>query len=73
MAEGLGDKLKGAGKEIAGKVEEKTGRATGDANLEARGEGNQLEGKADHAKGNVEGALGHVKRDVENAVDDATR
>jgi uncharacterized protein YjbJ (UPF0337 family) len=72
MTEGLGDKMKGRAKETAGQVEESTGRAIGDTDMEARGDAKQMEGKADRAKGNVEGAIGHAKRNVENAIDDAT-
>ncbi len=37
----LGDKIKHAGEEAVGKVKEATGKATGDEEMEARGQGEQ--------------------------------
>ncbi len=73
MSEGLGDRIKGGAQEIAGKVQEGVGHATGNADQEAKGDVKQGEGKLNQTKGNVEGAAGDAKRKVENVVDDITR
>lgn len=56
------DELKGKVKEGVGNVQNKAGEATGDREMESRGEANQAEGKA-------QGALGKVKDAVGDAVD----
>jgi len=40
--------------------------------MESGGDAKQVEGKTDRAKGNVKDAIGHTKRNVENAIDDMT-
>jgi uncharacterized protein YjbJ (UPF0337 family) len=51
------DKIKGAGKEIEGKIEEGAGKLTGDADVEAKGKVKQVEGK-------VQKKVGEVKDDL---------
>ena len=57
---GLGDKIKNAGEEAAGKVKETTGRATDNKSLET-------EGRADQASANIKQA----GEKAEDAVKDA--
>jgi uncharacterized protein YjbJ (UPF0337 family) len=52
------DKLDAAGNKIAGKAKELYGEATGNAELEAEGEAQQLKGTGQDVKGSVKGALG---------------
>ena len=66
MSAGFGDKVKGDVKEAGGKTQEELGEATGDADLQARGEANQLEGKGDQLKGNVKNVGEDIKRGVED-------
>ncbi len=47
------DQVAGAGKEIAGKIEEGAGRLTGNARLEAEGDLDQLKGKVQRVYGEV--------------------
>jgi uncharacterized protein YjbJ (UPF0337 family) len=61
------DELKGKAKEASGFVKDKAGEATGDADLEARGEAERTEGKAQGALGKVKDAAG----DAVDAVKDA--
>lgn len=61
-AMGLGDKIKNAGEEAAGKVKETTGRATDNQSLEA-------EGRGDQASANVKQAGEKAKDAVKDAVD----
>ena len=59
---GLGDKIKNAGEEAAGKVKETTGRATDNRSLEA-------EDKADQASANINHAGQTPKDAVKDALD----
>jgi uncharacterized protein YjbJ (UPF0337 family) len=59
---GLGDKIKNAGEEAAGKVKETTGRTTGNQSLEA-------EGRADQASANIKQAGEKTKDAVKDASD----
>jgi uncharacterized protein YjbJ (UPF0337 family) len=59
---GLGDKIKNAGEEAAGKVKETTGRTTGNHSLEA-------EGRADQASANIKQAGEKAKDAVKDALD----
>lgn len=52
------DKLKAAGNKVAGSVKEAVGKATGNAELEAKGDAQQLKGTGQDIKGSVKGALG---------------
>lgn len=54
----LKDKLAGTANDLAGKVKEGIGAATGNRELEAEGEAQQLKGKAQKLKGDVKGAFG---------------
>lgn len=56
-----GDKVKGTGKQVEGKVEEAVGKATHDEELEARGKGKQVEGKAQKK-------VGDAKKNLKKAV-----
>lgn len=55
-----GDKVKGTGKQVEGKVEEGVGKATGDEELEAKGKGKQVAGK-------VRKKVGDVKENLKKA------
>ena len=52
------DKIKGAAKEVAGKVKEETGKAIGDRDLQARGTAEKVEGKVERKVGDVKKAFG---------------
>ena len=54
----LADKVKGHANKAAGAVKENVGKATGDKELEAKGDAQQLKGEAQKLKGDVKGALG---------------
>ena len=58
---GLGDKIKNADEEAAGKVKETTGRATDNQSLEA-------EGRADQASANIKQAGEKTKDAVKDAL-----
>ncbi len=58
------DRIKGAGKEIKGKVKEAYGDATNDTSTE-------LGGKADQAAGKVQRKYGEAKDDAREAIDNA--
>lgn len=58
---GLGDKIKNAGEEAAGRVKEATGKATDNDSLEA-------EGKGDQASANVKQAGEKTKDTVKDAL-----
>lgn len=60
MANDKGDKIKGTGKQVKGKVEEGVGKVTGDENLEAKGKGKQVEGK-------VQKKVGQAKENLKDA------
>ncbi len=52
----MSDKAKGVGNEIAGKVKEGVGKATGNDNMEADGAGQKVKGQAQQAVGNLKDA-----------------
>lgn len=51
------DKIKGTAKDIAGKVQRKTGEMTGNTAQEIRGAAKQVEGKAQKAVGEIRDAV----------------
>ena len=51
------DQVKGTVKDIAGKVQEKTGQALGSKEQQAKGIGKQVEGQTQKAKGNAKEML----------------
>ncbi len=57
------DRIKGKGKDIAGRVQEAWGDLTGDKEHEIKGQGKQVEGK-------VQEGFGKVKDAVRDIVDD---
>ncbi|WP_294391588.1 CsbD family protein [uncultured Sphingomonas sp.] len=52
------DKVSAAGNKLAGKIKEGIGQASGDEQLEAEGDAQQLKGTGQDVKGSVKGALG---------------
>ena len=56
------NQVKGAAKDLAGKVQRKVGEATGSASQQVKGTGKQVEGKLQKGAG-----------DVEKAADDADK
>ncbi len=56
------DQLKGTVKDTIGKTQEKVGQQTGDRDTEARGLGNQTEGKAQKIVGDVKDAVHNLKK-----------
>jgi uncharacterized protein YjbJ (UPF0337 family) len=51
------DQVKGAAKNVAGKVQEKVGQLTGNKTQQAKGAAKQVEGKIQKGVGNVEQSL----------------
>ncbi len=64
------DQVKGEAKDIAGKVQEKVGRAIGSTEQEAKGLGKQISGKVQKKVGDVEEAIDDSN---ENANDNANK
>ncbi|HYP40491.1 MAG TPA: CsbD family protein [Chloroflexia bacterium] len=60
MSDGLGDNVKGNAKEIGGKAQEGLGDVTGNTDLQAEGQANQLEGKGQQVVGNVKNAADNI-------------
>lgn len=60
------DQVKGKAKEIAGEIQEHTGRALGNAEQEAKGHATEMEGK-------VQKGYGDAKEAVKDAVNDAKK
>jgi len=56
------DQVKGAAKNVAGKVQEKVGQLTGNKTQQAKGVANQVEGKVQRGVGNVEQSLDKANR-----------
>jgi uncharacterized protein YjbJ (UPF0337 family) len=56
------DQVKGAAKNVAGKVQEKIGQLTGNKTQQAKGAAKQVEGKFQEGVGNVEQSLDNVGR-----------
>lgn len=56
------DQVKGAAKNVAGKVQEKIGQLTGNKTQQAKGAAKQVEGKFQKGVGNVEQSLDNVGR-----------
>ena len=54
--------MKGAAKDVAGKVQRKVGELTGNENQQAKGAAKQVEGKVQKGVGNVEQALDKANR-----------
>jgi uncharacterized protein YjbJ (UPF0337 family) len=56
------NQVKGAAKNVAGKVQQKVGELTGNKNQQAKGAAKQVEGKVQRGAGNVEEALDKAGR-----------
>ena len=56
------NQVKGAAKDVAGKVQRKVGELTGNENQQAKGAATQVEGKVQKGVGNVEQALDKADR-----------
>jgi uncharacterized protein YjbJ (UPF0337 family) len=56
------DQVKGAAKDVAGKVQQKVGELTGNKTQQAKGVGKQVEGKVQKGVGNVEHVLDKADR-----------
>jgi uncharacterized protein YjbJ (UPF0337 family) len=56
------DQVKGAAKNVAGKVQQKFGELTGNKTQQAKGAAKQVEGKVQKGVGNVEQALDKAAR-----------
>lgn len=54
--------VKGKLKEVAGEVQERTGRATGDADQEARGHAREMEGKLQKKGGDLKEAAKEIAK-----------
>jgi uncharacterized protein YjbJ (UPF0337 family) len=58
------DRVKGAAREISGKVKEAAGDLTGNEEMEAEGKADQLEGKGQKIIGKVKDKAGEIRRRV---------
>ena len=58
------NQIKGTGKDIAGKVQEQVGNATGDTAQQVKGVAKQVEGKVQKGVGNVQDAANNAARDT---------
>ena len=58
------NQMKGAAKNVAGKVQQKLGELTGNKTQQAKGAAKQVEGKVLKGVGNVEQALDKVHRKI---------
>ncbi|HEY2969898.1 MAG TPA: CsbD family protein [Casimicrobiaceae bacterium] len=56
------NQMKGAAKNVAGKVQQKVGELTGNETQQAKGVAKQVAGKVQRAGGNVEQALDKANR-----------
>jgi uncharacterized protein YjbJ (UPF0337 family) len=56
------NQVKGAAKDVAGKVQRNVGELTGNENQQAKGTAKQVEGKVQKGVGNVEQALDKADR-----------
>ena len=56
------NQMKGAVKNVAGKVQQKIGELTGNKTQQVKGVGKQVEGKVQRGAGNVEQALDKAAR-----------
>ena len=56
------DQVKGAAKNVAGKVQQKVGELTGNKMQQAKGAAKQVEGKVQKGVGNVEQSLDKADR-----------
>ena len=56
------NQMKGAAKNVAGKVQQKLGELTGNKTQQAKGIAKQLQGNAQRGAGNVEEALDKANR-----------
>ena len=56
------NQMKGAAKNVAGKVQQKLGELTGNKTQKAKGVAKQLQGKVQRGAGNVEEALDRANR-----------
>ncbi len=54
------DKIKGLANEAAGNIKQGVGKATGNENLQAEGEAQELKGEAQKTKGDVKEGAQHV-------------
>ena len=61
---GLGDKVKGAVNEVKGNAKQEYGRQTGDAEVAAEGERDEVKGKAQGVVGTVKNATDDIKDTV---------
>jgi uncharacterized protein YjbJ (UPF0337 family) len=56
------NQVKGAAKDVAGKIQRKVGELTGNKTQQAKGAAKQVEGKVQRGAGNVEEALDKAGR-----------
>lgn len=56
------DRVKGAAKDVGGKIEEEAGKLTGDRSRQAKGLKHQAEGKVDKGIGHVKDAAREAER-----------
>jgi uncharacterized protein YjbJ (UPF0337 family) len=62
------DTIKGKTNKLVGETRERTGRAVGNDEMEAKGQSQALKGKTQSAVGNLKAKAGDVKDKVKSAV-----
>ena len=58
------NQVKGAAKDVAGKIQETAGQVTGNTSQQAKGVAKQVEGKVQRGVGNVQDAADDATRDT---------
>ena len=68
MSSGTGDKIEGKGDELKGNIKQGVGRATGDRDLQAEGQADELAGKGKGTMGAAKDTLDKAGDTLRNAV-----
>ncbi len=68
---GLGDKIKGVGQEVAGKIKAGVGDATDNESLQGEGMADQAKGRVTQTKGDVKDKVGDAADKIGDKVDQA--
>jgi uncharacterized protein YjbJ (UPF0337 family) len=67
------DQIKGAAKDMAGKVQRKAGQITGSTSQQAKGAAKQVEGKLQKGAGNLQQAGEDADRKPQHSAEDVDR
>jgi uncharacterized protein YjbJ (UPF0337 family) len=67
------DRIKGKGKEIAGRIQRQAGEWTGDEEQQIKGSAKQAEGKIQNTAGKIKDAARDAARDVERKKEESAQ